>query len=102
MLMKLLFLNILLSCCLPLLAQETAKRYDITVAADGSGNFTSIQAAVNSIRNFSRAPVTIFIKNGVYHGKLFIPSWKTMVNLVGENKDSTIITNKIFRDWEPM
>jgi pectinesterase len=93
MLMKLLFLNILLSCCLQIFAQETAKRYDITVAADGSGDFTSIQAAVNSIRDFSQAPVTIFIKNGVYHEKLFIPSWKTMVNLVGENKDSTIITN---------
>ena len=35
----------------------------------------------------------IFIKNGVYREKLVIPSWKTNISLVGEHRDSTIITN---------
>jgi pectinesterase len=73
------------------LAQE--KKYDILVAKDGTGNFSSIQEAVNSIRDFALAPTRIFIKNGIYHEKLVIPSWKTRITLTGESKDSTIITN---------
>ncbi len=63
-----------------------------TVAKDGSGNFKTIQEAVFSVRDLSQQKVTIYIKNGVYHEKLVIPSWKTNIALVGENKDSTIIT----------
>jgi pectinesterase len=37
--------------------------------------------------------VTIFIKKGVYREKLIIPSWKTCIELKGEDRDSTIITH---------
>jgi len=86
------FLTILYTIQLrPLQAQD--RQYDILVAQDGSGDFTTIQAAVNSVRDFAQAPVRIFIKKGVYHEKLVIPSWKTMISLTGESRDSTIITN---------
>jgi pectinesterase len=65
----------------------------ITVATDGSGQYKSIQQAVNSVRDLAHVRVTIFIKNGTYHEKLIIPSWKTMISLVGESKEKTIITN---------
>lgn len=89
--MKVLVLSCLIFLNIPLFAQE--KMYDIIVATDGSGGFTTIQEAVNSIRDFSQVPVKIFVKKGVYHEKLVIPSWKTMVTLIGESRDSTIITN---------
>ncbi len=63
-----------------------------TVAKDGSGNFKTIQEAIFAVRDLSQQKVTIFIKNGTYKEKLIIPSWKTNIALVGENKDSTIIT----------
>jgi len=65
----------------------------LVVAKDGSGDFTSIQEAVSSVRDFSYFAVTIFIKKGVYREKLLIPSWKTGITLSGEDKDSTVIVN---------
>jgi len=63
-----------------------------TVAKDGSGNFKTIQEAIFAVRDLSQQQVTIFIKNGIYKEKINIPSWKTNITLVGESRDSTIIT----------
>src|ERR1043165_8728763 len=65
----------------------------VTVAQDGSGNYKTIQEAVNAVRDLSQQQVTIFIRKGVYHEKLTVPSWKTNITLKGESRDSTIITN---------
>ncbi|HET8655564.1 MAG TPA: pectinesterase family protein [Longimicrobiaceae bacterium] len=71
--------------------EAPARAYDYVVAKDGTGDFTTIQAAVDAVRDYTPIPRTIFIKNGVYHEKLLIPSWKTGITLVGESVDSTII-----------
>lgn len=63
----------------------------ITVAKDASGDFQSIQEAVNSTRDLGPGEVEIFIKNGVYNEKLVIPTWKHQLTLIGESKDQTII-----------
>lgn len=65
----------------------------LTVAQDGSGDYKTIQEAVNAVRDHSQVQVVIFIKKGVYHEKLVIPSWKTKITLQGESRDSSIITN---------
>ncbi len=45
----------------------------ITVAADGSGDFTTIQAAIESVKDSAAAYSTIiFIKKGVYREKVFV------------------------------
>lgn len=64
----------------------------ITVAQDGSGDFTKIQDAVYAAPAFPYEKVTIFIKNGVYNEKVRIPEWNTNVVLKGESKENTIIT----------
>ncbi len=67
--------------------------YDIVVALDGSGQFTSLQEAIESIRAFKPGPRTrVFIKNGIYEEKVIVPTWLTNVVFVGESVDSTIIT----------
>jgi pectinesterase len=66
---------------------------DVIVSQDGSGDFTTIQEAVNSVRDISDKGVTIHIRDGVYHEKLVIPSWKTNIVLLGESREHTIITN---------
>jgi pectinesterase len=73
-------------------AQPTTYPNSFTVAKDGSGQFKTIQEAIFAARDLSQQQVTIHIKNGVYNEKLIIPSWKTNISLVGESKDSTIIT----------
>jgi pectinesterase len=75
-----------------LAAQPVAYPTHFTVAQDGSGDFTTIQQAVNAVRDLSQQQVTIFIKKGIYHEKLVVPSWKTKITLSGEDKDRTIIT----------
>lgn len=79
-----------------LLAQATTYPRHFTVAQDGSGNYKTIQEAINAVRDLSQQQVSIFIKKGVYHEKLVIPSWKTKISLIGEDKDQTIITNSDF------
>ena len=73
-------------------AQQKFKS-QITVAQDGSGDYLTIQEAVNSVRDLGQQEVRILIKNGLYREKLVIPSWKEKISLIGENRDSTIITN---------
>jgi pectinesterase len=68
----------------------------IIVDADGTGNFKTIQEAVNSIRDLSQQQVKIYIKKGTYHEKIVVPSWKTNIAFIGEDRDSTIITNDDF------
>lgn len=76
----------------PLQAKSLAYQHRIVVAKDGSGDFTSIQKAVESCKSFPYETITIFIKKGVYHEKVRIPAWNTKITLIGENRDSTIIT----------
>ena len=62
----------------------------ITVAADGSGEFNSVQEAVNSIRAYMSDTTYMFIKNGVYREKVVIPSWVTNLYMKGEGAGNTI------------
>ncbi|MEN0052809.1 MAG: pectinesterase family protein [Mucilaginibacter sp.] len=78
------------------LAQAAVFPAKFTVAQDGSGDFKTIQEAVNAVRDLSQQQVSIYIKKGTYHEKLVIPSWKSKISLVGEDKENTIITNSDF------
>lgn len=64
----------------------------LTVAKDGSGNYQTIQEAINAVRAYSPGPVSIFIKNGVYEEKVVVPSWVTNLSIKGESRDQTIIS----------
>jgi pectinesterase len=74
------------------LSQGVVYPKDIMVAQDGSGNYKTIQEAVNSVRDFGQR-VIIHIKKGTYHEKLVIGTFKTQITLLGDDKDNTIITN---------
>ena len=52
-----LFHNIFICCCLGLLSfslpkKESSERFDFIVAKDGSGNFTTIQSAIEACKSF--------------------------------------------------
>ena len=65
---------------------------EITVAADGSGDFKTITEALEAIRAYMDYRVTVHIKNGEYHEKVIIPSWLENVDFIGEDPEKTIIT----------
>jgi pectinesterase len=64
----------------------------ITVAADGCGDFTSVQEAVNSIRAYMSDTTYMFIRNGTYREKIVIHSWVTNLFMKGESVENTVIT----------
>ncbi len=74
------------------LASAQGYRTDMTVALDGSGDFTSIQEAIYATKTFPWEPITIHIKNGIYKEKVNIFAWNTHVSLIGESRDGTVIT----------
>ena len=62
---------------------------DVVVAKDGSGNFTTVQDAINSIPSNNSELKIILIKNGVYNEEIRIDT--DYIGLVGEDRDSTRI-----------
>lgn len=65
----------------------------ITVAQDGSGNFDSIQDAIDSIQML---PETIFIKAGTYHERVEIRC--PFLTIKGEGADKTIIEYDLYAE----
>jgi pectinesterase len=66
-----------------------APRPDIVVAADGSGDFKTIQVAVESIPNTNRERIVVFVKDGVYHEKIRVDA--SFVTLRGQSRKGTRI-----------
>jgi pectinesterase len=69
---------------------------EMTVAQDGTGDFTSIQKAIDSCKAFPEKRITILVKNGIYNEKIRVPSWNTGLSIIGESVDKTIISYNDF------
>ena len=67
-------------------------KYKITVAKDGTGDYTFIQDAIDAMRVFATEPIIVYIKNGIYNEKIELPATKTDVSFIGESVEKTIIT----------
>jgi pectinesterase len=85
--MKHLFLLVSVISSLVLNAQKK-----IVVAKDGSGDYTTVQQAFNSIPPNNKKPITILVKNGTYKEKLHLDSGKSFITLLGEDKFNTVLT----------
>lgn len=88
-----------LVCSIQLAAQTSNPqqyKYVFTVAKDGSGDFKYIQDAIDAMRVYPLAPITLYIKNGVYNEKIELPATNTDVIFIGESVEKTIIT---FNDY---
>jgi len=70
-----------------------AQKYDFTVAQDGSGSFTSVQAAIDACKAFPDQPIVIFVKNGIYKEKIKIPACNSHLTIIGESAEKTILSN---------
>lgn len=82
----------LLFVALSAIGQATTFPKSFTVAKDGTGDFRTIQEAVNSIRDWSEVRVPIYVKKGIYREKLVIPAHKPRISLIGEDREFTVVT----------
>ena len=65
---------------------EYIRHYDYVVAQDGSGDFFTVQEAINAVPDFRKdVRTTILIRKGTYKEKLIIPESKINISLIGEN-----------------
>lgn len=63
----------------------------LTVAADGTGNFTTIGEAIAFAPNNSADRTVVIVRAGVYEENVEIPSYKPNIVLIGEGSDVTVI-----------
>lgn len=69
----------------------TEMDYDFIVAADGSGDYFTVQAAINAVPDYRKdKPTRVLIKKGVYKEKIVIAASKEGVHLIGE--DGVVLT----------
>ncbi len=77
-------------------AMQAASPYDnadtLVVARDGTGQFRTVDEAIEVCRAFMDYHKVIFVKKGVYKEKLVIPSWLQNIEICGEDRDQTVIT----------
>ncbi len=81
--MKYFFIFYLICFCVNVNAQK-----QIIVAKDGSGNYTTVQESIKA----ADSGTTIFIKKGIYYEQIIIEKNKQYINLLGEDKENTILT----------
>jgi pectin methylesterase-like acyl-CoA thioesterase len=70
----------------------------IVVNADGSGDFNTVQGAMDFIPEFNKKHVTVFIKNGDYEEIVYFRN-KSNVTILGEDRNKVIIhyaNNEVF------
>ena len=76
-------------------ARTPGRAYDAVVAADGTGQYTSLQDAI------SKAPMrtgrndprwVIFVRNGVYKERVYVQRERGNIHVLGEDAMRTIVT----------
>ncbi len=73
--------------------QPAARIYDAVVAADGSGDYKTVQEAIDAAPAGRAFPWLIFIKNGEYKGHVDVPANKPYLHFIGQERDKVIITD---------
>lgn len=71
--------------------QPMARLYNVVVAKDGTGDFTTLQAAIDNAPKNSATPYLIFVKEGVYNEHINIPAEKPYIHIIGEDRNAVSI-----------
>ena len=57
-------------------AAKVFAQKQIIVAQDGSGNYTSVQSALDAIPSNNNEKVTVYIKKGIYKERIIVDATK--------------------------
>lgn len=70
----------------------------LTVSADGTGDFNTVQGALDFVPDHSKKRITIYVKNGFYEELVYARN-KDNITLIGEDQEKTIVryaNNEVF------
>ncbi len=68
-----------------------ARLYDAIVDINGTGDYTSLQAAIDAAPANRVSPWLIFVENGRYKEHIDIPATKPFIHIIGQDRDKTVI-----------
>lgn len=71
-------------------AAPTAGKSELVVAADGSGDFCTVQGAIDAVPAGNTAPVTVSVRNGTYR-EIVLVNAKHAVKLRGSDRKQAVI-----------
>ena len=74
------------------LLQASPAAADVTVAADGTGDYTTVMEAVQAAPNYSPNHYIIYIKRGIYRENVEITKKKWNMMMIGDGMGATVIT----------
>lgn len=98
---RLLFLSVALVSFLSLSAAPKVG-FEATVALDGTGDFVSLQEAINAVPDNADFRSVIYIKNGVYdREKLIVPASKRNITFRGQSRRKSIISYHMYNGPSP-
>ena len=83
-------LRLAIICVVLLVANVARAGPSFVVAEDGSGNFETIQGAIDAMKSFPPERITLQLKNGVYREKVVVHEWNTRLTIVGEDVVGTV------------
>ncbi len=79
-------------------ASLPATARDWVVAADGSGDYRSVQAAIDAVPDGNRTRQVIVLREGLYRGVVKVPKEKTRVTLRGAGAGASILSWNNYAD----
>ncbi|HEX9934580.1 MAG TPA: pectinesterase family protein, partial [bacterium] len=62
----------------------------LVVSADGTGDFNTVQGAIDFIPDYNPKRIVVFIKNGVYEEIVYFRN-KTNITILGEDREKVIV-----------
>ncbi|AEE77389.1 Plant invertase/pectin methylesterase inhibitor superfamily [Arabidopsis thaliana] len=68
---------------------------DVVVAKDGTGKYSTVNAAIAAAPQHSQKRFVIYIKTGIYDEIVVIENTKPNLTLIGDGQDLTIITGNL-------
>ncbi len=76
----------------PTVPTQAPASYNAIVAKDGSGNYSTVQAAFDAAPSNGSARWVIYVKNGTYKEMLSLASGKNNITIIGQSNTGTILT----------
>ena len=71
--------------------QPEPRLFDAVVAQDGSGDYTTLQGAIDAAPSGRAKPWLIFVKNGQYNEHIDIPASKPYLHIIGQDRDKAVV-----------
>jgi pectin methylesterase-like acyl-CoA thioesterase len=79
-------------------APPAANSTRLVVSADGTGDFNTVQGAIDFVPDRNPRPITIFIRNGMYEEIVYFRN-KSNVTFLGEDREKVVVyyaNNEVF------